>query len=360
MFNPARLTVARLRRKFSKKALAEALGFEEKTIRRFENEAFVPPPETLAAIARVLDFPEEFFFGHDMDELPIDAASFRSLKAMLARERNAALAAGSIAFLFDDWISKQFGLPEPDLPDLKEDITPESAAKLVRQMWSLGDRPIKNMVHQLEAKGVRVFSLCENTKSVDAFSVWRRSVPYVFLNTFKTAERSRYDAAHELGHLVLHKHGGPSGGGNDAELQANNFASAFLMPRADVLAKIPRVTSLNQIVQAKNIWHVSVAALNYRLHKLEITTDWQYRTFSIQISQNYGQEPNSIRRETSIVLDSILSDLRSRGFNKHKIAEELSIPVKEIENIVFGLSNMQSIEGGEVHSVKGRAKLRLI
>lgn len=30
---------------------------------------------------------------------------------------------------------------------------------------------------------------------------------FYFLNTSRTAERCRFDLAHELGHLVMHKHG---------------------------------------------------------------------------------------------------------------------------------------------------------
>ena len=91
----------------------------------------------------------------------------------------------------------------------------------------------------------------------------------MFLNMQKTAERSRFDAAHELGHLVLHRHGGPSG--REAEDQANQFAAEFLMPSADVMAVIPRISKLNQIVQAKTRWGVSVQALTYRLHRLDTT-----------------------------------------------------------------------------------------
>ena len=40
--------------------------------------------------------------------MPVHAASFRSLKSMAARDRDAALAAGSIAFLFDDWVDARF------------------------------------------------------------------------------------------------------------------------------------------------------------------------------------------------------------------------------------------------------------
>lgn len=374
MFNPARLTLARHRNRLTKKALAEALGLDQKTIIRYETEGQIPSKDSLVAIARVLGFPQEFFFGGDLDEMPVEAASFRSLKSMSAKDRDAALAAGSIAFLMDDWVAARFDLPGPDLLDLKEDIDAESAADTLRQRWALGNRPISNMIHLLEAKGVRVFSLAENTKTVDAFSMWRRSTPYVFLNTFKTSERSRFDAAHELGHLVLHKHGGPHDKGSnienddpfqepgpDAEHQANRFASAFLMPRADLLAKLPRANSLNQLIQAKRIWGVSVAALNYRLHKLGAVSDWQYRTFNIQISQNYKQsEPNGLVRETSAVWEKVVSILRSEGTTKQSIAKALALPVAELESLLFGLFKMQSIDGGGQVGSSGRAKLKLV
>jgi len=56
-----------------------------------------------------------------------------------------------------------------------------------------------------------------------------------FLNTLKQSERGRFDAGHELGHLVLHQHGSPNGG-QEIERAANDFAAAFLMPRSSVLA----------------------------------------------------------------------------------------------------------------------------
>lgn len=84
---------------------------------------------------------------------------------------------------------------------------------------------------------------------VDAFSMWRQSTPFVFLNTKKSAEHSRFDAAHELGHLVLHRHGSPQG--REAEREANAFASAFLMPRASVLAYAPRMATIDHLIKLK-------------------------------------------------------------------------------------------------------------
>jgi Zn-dependent peptidase ImmA (M78 family) len=117
--------------------------------------------------------------------------------------------------------------------DFSHERDPAGAARTLRQYWTIGEKPIGSMIKLLETKGIRVFSLSENTRNVDAFSCWRNGEPYVFLNKFKSTEHSRFDAAHELAHLVLHKHGGPSQG-RSAESEAHAFASSFLMPRDDV------------------------------------------------------------------------------------------------------------------------------
>jgi Zn-dependent peptidase ImmA (M78 family) len=111
------------------------------------------------------------------------------------------------------------------------------------------------------------------------------------------------------------------------------------MPRDDVLATVPFVTSLNQIVKAKARWGVSVAALAYRLHKLNSLTDWQYRTFCIQINRNYGaDEPNRLPPERSSVWQTVLTELWKEGITKAHIAALLDIPSDEMENLLFGLT----------------------
>jgi Zn-dependent peptidase ImmA (M78 family)/DNA-binding XRE family transcriptional regulator len=338
MFNPKRLTLARRRRRLTKILLAEAINVTPHTILRYESGDVLPPDDNIGRLARALSFPLEFFFDPDIDELSEETASFRSLSAMTAKERDAALAAASFAFLFSDWVEQKFYLPESDLIHLGVD-EPEAAARSLRQKWLLGEKPIKNMVHLLEAKGVRVFSLSENTKTVDAFSAWRGIKPYIFLNTEKTSEHSRFDAAHELGHLILHKHGGPKG--RKAEEDADRFAASFLMPSSDVKAILPRVTALNQIIQAKKRWGVSVAALNYRLHKLGITSDWQYRTFCIQLTQHgfREKEPYGIKREQSIAWRKVFTELWKERVTRKDVARSLNLPFEEVSNLLYGLED---------------------
>jgi Zn-dependent peptidase ImmA (M78 family)/DNA-binding XRE family transcriptional regulator len=337
MFTPSRLTLARNRRRFSKKDLAEAAGVTSHSILRYEAGETAPTEEIISRLSKALNFPEGFFSEPDIDGPPEDAASFRSMSAISAKERDAALAAGTLAYIVSDWVERHFDLPETDLLDLSGD-TPEIAAVSLREKWGLGEQPITNMVHLLESKGVRLFSMAENTMSVDAFSVWRAEMPYVFLNTMKSAEHSRHDAAHELGHLVMHKHGGPRG--RTAEDQANHFAAAFLMPAADVLAILPRIHTLNQIIEAKKRWAVSVMALIHRLNRLKIMSDWQYRMFCIDATERgYRRaEPFGMAREHSVVWQKVLTALWNERTTKADIARSLHIPEDEVENLLFGLA----------------------
>ncbi|SDG73730.1 Zn-dependent peptidase ImmA, M78 family [Pelagibacterium luteolum] len=305
-----------------------------------------------------LGFPPGFYQLDDPDEIETQSASFRSLSGMTAKERDAALAAGSIAFEIADWLNAAYSLDEPDLLDLEHERDPAVAARTVRQHWGLGEKPIGNLIKILEAKGVRIFSLSETTKNVDAFSLWRNDEPFIFLNTFKSAERSRFDAAHELGHLILHKHGGPQY--RSAEMEANLFASSFLMPETDVKTRLPYVTSLNKIIQEKQRWRVSAAALCYRLHKLGIISDWQNRTFNIQLNQRFGkQEPHGILREKSGIWRMVFDDLWQQRKSRASIAQDLSIPESELENLVFGLAAEGSSSRPELPA-EGPSPLRLV
>ncbi|MGB3754341.1 MAG: XRE family transcriptional regulator [Parerythrobacter sp.] len=338
MFNPQRLTLARKRRKMTARALAGLIDVSPITISRLENGVNEPEEETVNALADALDFPRTFFFATELEELPADAASFRSLSSMSAKERDAALSAGAIAYLFHDWVAERFNLPDSEVPDVREEASPEAAARVVREQWGLGEQPVSNMVKLLESKGVRVFSLCEDTKNVDAFSCWRDDCPFVFLNTFKSTERSRFDAAHELGHLVLHRHGAPQDS-RQAESEADKFASAFLMPADDVSSRIRSISMLDDLIAYKRRWGVSVAALNYRLHKLGIVSEWQNRSLNVELSKRgyRRREPEGLAPETSALWPQIFTSLWQEGKTRDQVAEQLHVRQGELDMILLHL-----------------------
>jgi Zn-dependent peptidase ImmA (M78 family) len=331
-----------------------------RAVSAFERGEYEPAPDTLRRISRVLRFPEAFFAGPELHEPTPDTSSFRSMSRMSAARREAALAAGALSFLLNDWIEERFNLPAPDVLDLPDE-DPAAAAMALRHNWGLGERPIRNMVHLMEAKGIRIFSLAEDTVDVDAFSLWRDQTPFVFLNTLKSAEHGRFDAAHELGHVVLHRHGGPQG--RDTERQANQFASAFLMPRASILAHVPRFATLNTLVQLKKQWIVSVSALAFRLHAVGAISDWHYRTLFIEIAQRGWRtnEPEGAQRETSQLLAKVFAALRDDGVSKDDVARALHVDATEVDKLVFGLILVGVDGAGRAESnSSARPVLRLI
>jgi Zn-dependent peptidase ImmA (M78 family)/transcriptional regulator with XRE-family HTH domain len=334
MFNASRLATARKRRQLSKKDLATKAHLTALTVTRLESGATSDPgEETVRALADALAYPLGFFYLDESEQLQTEAVSFRSLSSLSARQRDAALAAGSIAFDFDEWVSAKFDLPRPSMIDLRDE-EPSAAAEALRGHWGLGTKPIEAMIKLLESKGVRVFALSERHKNVDAYSCWKGGVPYIFLNTFKSAERSRFDAAHELGHLVLHIHGASAG--RDVEKEADTFASAFLINRDDLVSHLPRVNSLSQLVEAKMRWGVSVTALARAAFEEKLVSDWHYRELCKQMSyRGYRtDEPRGRQRERSVLWKLIFESLWKDGITRSDVAKELSIPEDEIESLV--------------------------
>jgi Zn-dependent peptidase ImmA (M78 family)/DNA-binding XRE family transcriptional regulator len=357
MFNPTRLNVARKRRGLTKIEFAKQMGVALRSFKAYELGEYPPSEDAINKIASVSGFPADFFFGDDLDEPRPDTASFRSMSRMKAFQRAMALGQGAIALHLNRWLEERFELPSLDMPNLRDERSPEAAAEALRHHWGIGELPISNMIHLLEAKGIRIFSLAIDAQEVDAFSIWKDATPFIFLNSNKSSEHSRYDAAHELGHLVLHRHGGPRG--REAEQEANTFASAFLMPRASVLAHAPRFPTLATIVSLKSIWKTSVAALTYRLHAVNMLTDWQYRMLYIQISKQRfrTKEPNEAPRETSQVLPKIFAALHEECVTRSGVARALGLPQSELECLMFSLT-MASIEGGR-KGTSTRTRLKL-
>ncbi|EOF8198301.1 helix-turn-helix domain-containing protein [Yersinia enterocolitica] len=355
--NPERLKLARLRRKMTYSTLALATGLSTKSVAEYEkyDNLFSPTEQTISLLAEVLDYPADFFFGDSIDFVDPSSVSFRAIKSMKAADQHAAEAAGSIGLIVNSYFESQFNLPKCNLPNFRG-LEPETAAEAIREKWGLGVKSISNMIHLLELNGVRVFSLAENTLDVDAFSFWKNDTPYIFLNTQKSGERSRFDAAHELGHLVMHRHGSPQG--KDAEDEADNFASALLMPRRTIIAAKMGFPTLDGIISMKGNWIVSAVALIVRMKNVGVLTEWQYRNLMVEANRKNLRfsEINGVERERSMLIEKLLNTLKQDGISLGNIARELSLPVEELSNLLFKVALIKG-DGFSVERKKPTLKL---
>ncbi|EPP8765400.1 helix-turn-helix domain-containing protein [Acinetobacter baumannii] len=365
-----RFDLARQRRGLTKRDLAHRLDVTDRTVSNWYNNQEIDE-RILEKAAEILDFPLSFFYGSDVEKIHAESVSFRALTKMTAKKRDMAISQTILAEMISDWIDQNFELPLPNVPDLHElrsdfsnAITnesideatdnevnyyleysyPEACADTVRKAWGLGEQPIPNLIALLESKGIRVFSLTDEAQDVDACCRWTSGRPFIFLNTSRTAERCRFDLAHELGHLVMHKHGIIEG--IHIEQEANAFASAFLMPRRSLLADPLKIPSLRSILSKKEIWQVSAAALTYRYNKLGIITDWNATSIYKQLAQRgRNNEPNPIAHESSLLLDKVFKVLAQENFDLSKLTNDLCLTLEEISNLTFNLvSKYQNLE----------------
>lgn len=328
--------------------MAEKVGLTPRRLAAYENQGDQPPTTTVEALAVALNFPVGFFQMGEISVVDVGAASFRSLTRLSARNRDIALASASLARELASWMDHRFELPLPSLPDLR-DVRPSEAASAVRAEWSLGEMPAPNMIHLIEAHGVKVFSLVDDCASLDALSMWIDGMPFVFLTSHKSPERARWDAAHELGHIVLH--GGVPPQGKGQEHEADEFASELLMPEKGVVSRTPRVISFETIRQEKVFWRVSALAYIRRLHHLEIVTDWQYKSLVIEASQaGYRRREGDIDRETSQLIPKVLSMIKTEGVSVADIAEDLSVFPSDLRGLLFSPVNL--VEGSATSHLK--------
>ncbi|MCL2594543.1 MAG: ImmA/IrrE family metallo-endopeptidase [Promicromonosporaceae bacterium] len=263
------------------------------------------------------------------------------------------------------WIADRFTLPDIVVPELSQH-EPESAAAALRAIWGRGSEPLPNLIQLSEAHGVRVISLPVDADAIDAFSVWADGIPYVFLSTAKSAERSRFDLAHELGHLVLHmgvaaRDGAASVDGRAIEKEADVFASALLMPRETMLAHVGREPAVSQILGIRSYYKVSAMAATKRLYDLGRLTEWSYRQNCVQLSQRgfRTSEPGGIDRERSRVFDTVFPALRERGMGVVQVCNELAMSPQDLHGLTFGQIPIP-IKGTQQPISTPRPALRLI
>ncbi|MCX6380423.1 MAG: XRE family transcriptional regulator [Armatimonadetes bacterium] len=336
-FAPGRLTAARERRGMTKKAVAEAISVSAPYMTALESGAETPTMEMVSCLSFALRFPIGWFYANPIEELPPQSISFRSRSRMTTKIRDITKQVSRNASVdISPILHQHFRLPLTDLPDLSDE-EPEIAAEIIRDYWKLGQGPIKNMVHLLEAKGIEVYWLNVESSCVDAVSFWRDDKPFTLLNlSERSGERGRFNAAHELAHLVLHRRAEIEVvDGRQIEGEADRFASAFLLPARQFRIECPRQPILAQFIPLKQRWGVSIQAMVRRCTDLKVFSHWQYETAFKNISANGWRkhEPTRLEHESSAIHAMAFEKLASKGIYPEDIARQIHISPEDLYEI---------------------------
>ncbi|MHA6780054.1 helix-turn-helix domain-containing protein [Pseudonocardia saturnea] len=346
-FSSERLTLAREKRKLTKQQLADRCNVSRRTVTAWERGEIESPP--VALLAEKLDFPAEYFQAGDPALVDPEAVSFRALSSTTARQVHSAMATASLSIELSDWIEQHYRLPSVDFPpDEDGDVRPVMSAEAMRRYWRIRPGPIQNMFKTLERRGVRIFSLPCGDREIDAFSFWREGKPYIFLNPDRSAERQRFDLAHELGHIVLHR-GRQLSRSRAIEQQANDFASTFLVPADSLYQQVVGTLRYADIFKLKEHWRVSALAMVERLRRLDIITEWIHRRWIIELTQEgyRSNEPVGIDLESSQLLKEILEKAHEDGWTIARIAAALRINQGDLNDVIFGMGRAVIAGAGE-------------
>jgi len=343
-FDAGELTLARKLRGMRKNELARAVGVTPAALSQYELGQSRPSPEVLGKLALALGMPVSFFIlGQPTPAMP-GSAHFRSLRATTHLERDQVLAFGQLAWRLIRGIEQYVELPPCALPHLI--LAPElgpndiaGAARQARTALGISKGPVPHVVRLLEAHGTVTLDLPAMSRRVDAFSHWYGARPFVFLNPAKDDKaRSRFDAVHELGHLILHYDAEP--GNRIVENQAQDFAAEFLTPREEIIAELPTRLDWDRLHQAKRRWGVSLKALVYRGRKLGVLGESAYRSAMITLAQWGDPEPGSLGpRETPILLGRAMQILADTGLTPDSLANQTGLASQIVQEILQAAGN---------------------
>lgn len=339
-FKPARLRLARELRGLQKVELAAKIGKTASAVSQFESGRTKPDAETVLRLAISLAVPPAFFSFKSVvpHAVGIEECHFRSLRSANQKDRRQLLAVGTLLSDLISTLEQAVDFPEVSIPEFKfgsaDSKTIEGLAEAARRHWGLGDGPILNIVRLVENAGVIVCPMHSAFERVDAFSYWCEQRPFMFLLLGKNSpSRSRFDVAHELGHLIMHCDCSP--GNPELEQQANKFASAFLLPKSTFGSECPSRLDWNHFLELKQRWKVSLAALLHRARELGKLSDASYRRAFIQLNVTgyRNNEPHEPDREwPTLVADAASIALEDSSVSE--LARTAGVPERDLKDIL--------------------------
>ncbi|MCE9621232.1 MAG: XRE family transcriptional regulator [Actinomycetia bacterium] len=297
-FKSSRLREAREARGLTGVSLEDISGVSARLISNYERDRVSPSPETLAVLASALRMPIDFFLMPDRT-LERGTIFNRSLAATTKRAR--LRSDHRLTWLRDiaDYLSNYVIFPEFNLPQLDVPADPllltnddiEMAAADLRESWNLRRGPIANLVLLLENHGVIVARDQLGAQDLEGKSeLPARGRAFVFVGTDRgTPARWRFDAAHELGHLVLHSHVSEAivrrpENFSLIESQAHRFAAAFMLPAVEFGEEL-FAANLDALRALKPRWKTSIAMMITRMSDLGFIDEETKRKLWISYSK---------------------------------------------------------------------------
>jgi len=282
---------------FTQTQLANAVGVKQAAISEIEYSEFTPSESLVEKIAQYTGFLPSFFELEPSGNLSVGTLNYRARRSVSSRDETRVYQYANLLYQNIKRACLDVAMPPNRLPQLPNEPI-KRAVKITRDELGISRNvPIKNLLKVIENNGVVVLNLPRNLPKIDAFSTWAEldeERPIIALLHGKPMDRMRFSIAHELGHLVLHQSIRPSL--KLVENEANEFASAFLLPEVAMREEIKPPATLTSLAKLKLRWGVSIQALVMRASNLKIITQRQAKYLFTQMSMQgwKTREPSNL------------------------------------------------------------------
>ena len=280
-FQKERLSQILAARRLSQVQLASLVGVSPATVSKWRAGSQAPEREALERLASVVNVIPEWFTRQTAQKvsLPLfrsNASAHVAARAMLEARLEWAQ---DIAMGLSEFVDyPELNLPSRTFTDPDEISAAEIelAASECRDMWRIGRTAAQDIALAIEGAGVILIREETGIAQIEGLSAWSEVLgrPLVLLSADKdNGYRSRFDLAHELGHLILHRHiprATERERHKQMEQQAHRFAGAFLLPAETFALEVRMPVTLDDLLLLKRRWGVSVGAIVMRLRALKI------------------------------------------------------------------------------------------
>jgi Zn-dependent peptidase ImmA (M78 family)/transcriptional regulator with XRE-family HTH domain len=284
-FVPEKLKEGRQARGLTAEELSARIGVSQQAVSQMENGKLIPSGIIIDKVSNILGFPTLFFMKKDNLDFSNHVIFFRS--GSTASKKSKYIQTLKLKYLYEIYLflNTYLDFPRVNIPQSysKKGLSDEEIDEIavsIRKDWGLGIGPISNLALLLEKQGVVLSRIQFDDLKVDALSDRILGRPLVLLGSDKfSAARSRFDLAHELGHLVLHSWVTPGMFANKevfqrVEREANRFSSSFMLPK-DSFGQEIYSSSLEHFVNLKSRWKMSIGTMIYRAVELGILSENQ-------------------------------------------------------------------------------------
>lgn len=286
----ARLKQARLLAGMTQRELASALGegglkITAAAISKYENEKSFPTAQFMLRASGVLNVPGSYLLHQPAASVKWTA--FRRHSRFGKKQQEAVMAyASDIAELQVELHAILHPNSPPTLPEpatVKDFGDVEKIAAQLRAAWEVGNRPLDNLVQTAEDRGVIIIGWDDESGRFDGLSGWCGDYPVTVINVNRSADRKRFNLAHEIGHLVMDT----SRASEDDESLAHRFAAALLVPEEHAyreLGRERRHLDWGELMMLKRKYGLSMSAWIRRARDLKIISKRYYEMLNIELS----------------------------------------------------------------------------